>query len=293
LKKDELGQAKEKMRDYLNKLKGIEVHYTRKEQVLFPYLEKHGFFGPSKVMWGKDNDIRDLLKKSLSYIETIEEKKEMDRFSKDFLAPLLEEVEGMIFKEENILFPTTLEKLSVDEWANVLKESDEAGYVFIEKPKETEDLIRELKTAVIEEPAIKEGNIISFPTGEFALKELMGMLNTLPVDITFVDKEDKVKYFSDSKERIFTRTKSIIGRKVQNCHPPQSLDVVEKILNDFKENRKDFHDFWINLMGKLIHIRYFAVRDHEGKYLGTVEVTQDIKPIQELKGEKRLLDEKD
>jgi len=120
----------------------------------------------------------------------------------------------------------------------------------------------------------------------------MCLLNALPIDITFVDKEDKVKYFSDGKERIFTRTKSIIGRKVQNCHPPQSLDVVEKILKDFKENKKDFHDFWINLMGKLVYIRYFAVRDHEGKYLGTMEVTQNIKPIKELEGEKRLLDEK-
>jgi DUF438 domain-containing protein len=293
MEKDGLEQTLEEMKEWLNKLKGIEVHYTRKEQVLFPYLEKHGFFGPSKVMWGKDNDIRDLLRKSLSHIDTFKDKKGVDRFSKDFLAPLLEEVEGMIFKEENILFPTTLEKLSVDEWVDVIKESDEVGYVFIEKPKETEKLIGELKKAVIEEPSIKEGNILSFPTGEFTLKELMNMLNTLPVDITFVDKEDTVKYFSDSKERIFTRTKSIIGRKVQNCHPPQSLDVVERILNDFKENKKDFHDFWINFMEKLVYIRYFAVRDREGKYLGTVEVTQNIAPIKELKGEKRLLDEKD
>ncbi|MEW5806511.1 MAG: DUF438 domain-containing protein [Acidobacteriota bacterium] len=284
-------QIKERMKDLLTKLKGIEVHYTRKEQVLFPYLEKHGFFGPSKVMWGKDNDIRDMLRRSIAQIDALKGKKETEDFLKDLINPLVEEVEGMIFKEENILFPTTMEKLTVDEWVEVLKASDDVGYVFIEKPKETELLIFELKTALVEEPTIKDGKIISFPSGELSLKELMNMLNTLPVDLTFVDKDDRVKYFSESRDRIFVRPRSIIGRQVQNCHPPQSLDVVEKILTAFKEGKKDFFDFWINFMGKFVYIRYFAVRDRDRNYLGTLEVTQNIKAIKELEGEKRLLDE--
>ena len=205
--------------------------------------------------------------------------------------PLLEEVDGMIFKEENILFPTSKEKLHTDDWVEILKESDEVGYVFIEKPKETEALMKELKDALIEEPVFQD-NQVYFPTGSLQLKELMSLLNTMPVDFTFVDKEDRFRYFSDNKDRIFIRTKSVIGRKVQNCHPPQSLDVVEKILKDFKEGKKNSVEFWINFKGKFVYIRYFAVRDKDGNYLGTLEVTQDITEVKKLEGEKRLLDER-
>jgi len=126
-------------------------------------------------------------------------------------------------------------------------------------------------------------------TGEFLTEELEAVFNTLPVDITFVDKEDRVRYFSQSKERIFPRTKAIIGRKVQQCHPQKSLHVVEEILNDFRENKREEAGFWINLGGRLIYIRYFAVRDKAEKYLGCLEVTQDITDIKKIEGEKRLL----
>jgi len=182
--------------------------------------------------------------------------------------------------------------LSANDWVEILKESDEVGYVFIEKPKEIGALLKELKASLLEEPTFEEG-VASLPTGSMQMKELIWMLNTLPVDITFVDKDDKVKYFSDNKDRIFTRTKSIIGRRVQNCHPPQSVDVVEKILKSFKEGKRDFVDFWIHPKGKYIYIRYFAMRDEEGKYIGTLEVTQDITEVKKLEGEKRLLDERD
>jgi len=244
------------------------------------------------VMWGKHNDIRGLLKNALAQIGSLKGKNQIVSFLANIMNPLIEEAEGMIFKEENILFPTTIEKLKTDEWVEVIKASEDVGYVFIDKPKDTSLLISELRTALSEEPTIKEGDTISFPTGDFTVKELMILLNTLPVDITFVDKDDRVRYFSESKERIFVRTKAVLGRKVQNCHPPQSLDMVEKILDSFKEGKKDSFEFWIDFMGKLVYIRYFALRDSDGQYLGTLEVTQDIKPIQEIKGQKRLLDEK-
>lgn len=285
-------ELKKKLSELLLRLRGVETHYERKEQVLFPFLEKQGFFGPSKVMWGKDNEIRDLLKKALQEVENVSREKEFEAYAASTLKPLIEEVEGMVFKEENILFPTSLEKLSVDDWADILRESDDVGYAFIEKPKETEALLKELKESFSEEPTSGDGQV-NLPTGSFQLKELMAVLNTLPVDITFVDKEDKVRYFSDTKDRIFVRTKSVIGRKVQNCHPPQSVDAVEKILHSFKERKRDFVDFWINLEGKLISIRYFAVKDKAGNYLGTLEVSQDITGIKKLEGEKRLLDEGD
>ncbi len=177
--------------------------------------------------------------------------------------------------------------MSTNDWVEILKESDTVGYVFVEKPKETEDLIKDLRDALPEEPVF-EDNEISLPTGKLRLKELMSVLNTLPVDITFVGKDDKVRYFSDSKERIFLRTKSVIGIDVQNCHPPQSLEAVENILNSFKEGKRDTVDFWFNLQGKFVYIRYFAVRDEKGSYLGTLEVSQDLTEIKKLEGEKRL-----
>jgi PAS domain S-box-containing protein len=289
-REEELPGTKQKLNDLLNELRGIDVHYKRKELVLFPFLEKQGFTGPSKVMWGKDNEVRDLLKKAISSVEEIKDTKDLEPYSKNSLDPLIEEVTGMIFKEENILFPTCLEKLSANDWVEILKESDQVGYVFVQKPKETEALVKDLKSALLEEPVFEDDEI-SFPTGKLRLKELMSVLNTLPVDITFVDNEDKVRYFSDSKERIFLRTKSVIGIKVQNCHPPQSLETVEKILDSFKEGKRDTADFWINVEGKFVYIRYFAMRDEAGSYLGTLEVSQDLTEIKKLEGEKRLDDE--
>ncbi|MBS7644612.1 MAG: DUF438 domain-containing protein [Candidatus Bathyarchaeia archaeon] len=285
-----LAEIKNRIRILLDEMRGIDVHYTRKEQLLFPFLERHGFYGPSKVMWGKDNEIRDLLKRGISGIDGVRDQPGLEVYIKNILNQLIEEVEGMIFKEENILFPTSIEKLDVEDWVEILKESDKVGYVFIEKPKETTALMEELRKAIIEEPVIKD-NAIIFPTGELHVNELMAMLNTLPVDITFVDKEDRVQYFSDKKDRIFVRTRSVIGRKVQNCHPPQSVDRVEEILRSFREGRRSSAEFWINFKDRFIYIRYFPVRGIHGEYLGTIEVTQDITDIKELKGERRLLDE--
>ena len=288
----ELNSFKEAIGGLLLKLKGIETHYERKEQLLFPYLEKQGFTGPSKVMWGKDNEIRDLLKTALAETDSINTLEAFDSYAKKALNPLIEEIEGMIFKEENILFPVSLEKLSPGDWVEILRESDDIGYIFIEKPAETEVLMKNLQTALLEEPVFQD-SAISMPSGTIQLNELMHVLNILPVDLTFIDREDTVRYFSETRDRIFHRTRSVIGRKVQNCHPPQSVDVVEKILISFKEGKRDFFDFWINYQGKLVYIRYLALRDKEGQYFGTLEVTQDITEIQKLKGEKRLIDERD
>ncbi|MBM4331817.1 MAG: DUF438 domain-containing protein [Deltaproteobacteria bacterium] len=285
-----LSEAKGRVRELLSRLKNLEIHYTWKEQILFPYLEKYGFYGPSKVMWGKDDEIRALLKQGLAKIETLQEKKEWSGFVEKTLKPLIEEVDGMIFKEEKILFPASLEKLKAQDWVEVLKETESVGYGFIEKPKETYQLIEELRKAMTEEPKAEE-QAITFPTGSFQLEELLGVLNTLPVDITFIDKDDAVRYFSEGKERIFLRTRSILGRKVQNCHPPNSVHVVEQILTSFKAGKRDSVDFWINYKGKFVYIRYFSIRDRMGNYLGTLEVSQDITDFKKLEGERRLPDE--
>jgi len=273
------------LKQYLDELKKIDIYYSTKEQVLFPYLERHGFMGPSKVMWGKHNDIRVMIKDAINNLQNTE----FSAYSRQYLIPLIEEVESMIFKEENILFPSSLEMLLPEEWVEILKEMKEDRLAFTKLPATLDKLIEEFEQNLSSVPEIENDEII-FETGRLSFKELESILNTLPVDITFVDRDNKVKYFSKSKDRIFLRTKSVLGREVQNCHPPQSVDKVMQIVDWFKKGERDSVDFWINFKDRVVYIRYFAVRDKDGNYLGTLEVTQDITQIKELKGEKRLAD---
>ena len=122
------------------------------------------------------------------------------------------------------------------------------------------------------------------------IKMIEDVFDTLPVDITFVDDTDTVRYYSRGDERIFKRSPSVIGKKVQNCHPKQSLDKVKQVVSDLKTGRRDMAEFWIELKGRKIYIRYFPVKDKDGKYLGILEVSQDITDLQKIEGEKRLLD---
>jgi uncharacterized protein len=286
----EAAQFRTEVSGLLEKLRDIELHYTRKEQLLFPYLERYGFMGPSKVMWGKHNEVRDLYKTAIAELEKIKDRSAAEKFVENHLNLLIEEVDGMIFKEENILFPTSLEKLQTEDWIDILKESDQVGYAYITPPAETAHLVDALKKAAADKPAVVDGKI-KLPSGLLAPAQLMHMLNALPVDITFVDHDDTVRYFSENAERIFVRTRAIVGRNVQNCHPPQSVTQVEKILDSFKDGSRDSAEFWLSLKGKMIYIVFYAVRDEKGKYLGTLEVAQDITKLQKLEGERRLLDE--
>ena len=131
---------------------------------------------------------------------------------------------------------------------------------------------------------------VQFDFGSLSQTQLNPLLNILPIEITFIDDNDTVQYFNNPQKMIFIRTKQVIGRKVQNCHPAKSVETVTKILETFKTHRKNFAEFWINSHDRMLYIRFFAVRAAEGKYLGTVEVVQDITDIQKLEGQKRLLD---
>ena len=132
--------------------------------------------------------------------------------------------------------------------------------------------------------------LVVLPTGALSLEQLKAVFATLPVDLTFVDADDRVRFFSEGQNRVFARPKAIIGRKVQHCHPPRSVDVVERILADFRSGRQDVAEFWIDFKGRFVHIRYFALRDETGGYLGTLEVTQDLTRERALSGERRLLE---
>lgn len=272
---------------FLRMLATIDLHYSRKENLLFPYMEKYGITAPPKVMWGVDDEIRADIKVLLADIK----KPDLDlAFFVHQVETAVDRVNEMIFKEENILFPMLLETLTQEEWKHIENESSEIGYMINDVPRWTPVIVEEEQKANILEELHQPG-VVTLPTGVLQVEELCQMLNALPFDITFVDKDDTVKYFSQGKERIFTRTKAIIGRKVANCHPPGSVHVVENIVNDFKSGKKDHEDFWIPMKDMFVFIRYFAVRSETGEYLGTLEVTQNIKPIQALTGQKRLVED--
>ncbi len=269
-------------------LRESESHYIREENVLFPYLEKHGITEPPAIMWTEHDKIRGIKNNLYSLIETRKNTTLQDFTGqlREIALSLADMFSTHFYKENNILFPTALKVIGTDEWKEIRQEFDELGYCCF-TPEPTEANIEETEAVTRPETV----GTISFGTGSLSNKEIEPILNTLPVDITFVDKEDTVRYFSQSKDRIFPRTKAVIGRKVQQCHPQKSLHVVNQILDDFRNNRRDAAEFWINLKGRLIHIRYFAVRDNSQTYLGCLEVTQDITDIQKITGEKRLLDQ--
>lgn len=278
-------EGKKKITEKIAMLLDIRKHYERKEQLLFPFLEKAGFTGPSKVMWGKHNDIRELLKRTLQTLPQTATSEQVANWKTENLFPLLEEVDGMIFKEENILFPTSMEKLTSQDWTEILRQSPEIGYVYIQVPEEAM-FLKKNKTALSD-----PGTVVGLGTGSLQLEQLIGIFSVLPVDITFIDNNDTVQFYSNSKDRVFTRTNSVIGRKVQNCHPPQSVNTVNTILDNFRTGKRDSAEFWIDMGPRKIHIRYFAVRDPQRIYLGTLEVTQDITPIKKIEGQRRLYDE--
>lgn len=271
-----------------NLLMDIDKHYSRKENLIFPYIEKYGITAPPKVMWGVDDEIRGEIKDIIKDLRNYDTGARLNIIDK--IAKNLERVQDMIFKEEKILFPMAVQNLTQDEWYEIYKESDEIGYCLVEPAAkwEPQNINLTEKANIVADPNTKGS--IKFDTGILTPKQIELIFNHLPFDITFVDKDDIVRYFSAGPDRIFTRTKAVIGRSVQNCHPPASVHIVEKLVQDFKEGKKDVEEFWINMRGKMIHIRYFAVRDEKGEFIGTLEVTQDITKIRELQGEKRLVD---
>lgn len=276
--------SKKKIAVSLEQLTQIDHHYLKKENLLFPYMEQYGITAPPKVMWGVDDEIRAQLKEVLGKLKA----KDAAQLQEAIVA-LLDKITEMIFKEENILLPMLLENLTQDEWKRIADESGELGYCLIDHvPVWTPVGKKETETVQQEEAA---PGVITLPTGVLKTEELVRMLDTLPIDITFVDKDDTVKYFSQGAERIFPRTKAVVGRKVANCHPPASVHIVEKLIEDFKTGRKDNEDFWIDMGERYILIRYFAVRNEKSEYLGVLEVTQNIRPIQAIMGEKRLVSE--
>lgn len=279
----------DRLRSLLNSLMDVDKHYRRKENLLFPYFERNGLMGPPTVMWAKDDEARALLKEAAEGLAAAPSPSaaEARSFCELAVLPAMIAVEEMIYKEEKILLPTAMNLLTEQEWYEIYLQNDEIGYCLYAPEFAWRPEGGEFKDPG---PPVAAAGRVQTPTGSFRLDELIAVLATLPFDLTFVDKDDTVRYFSPGRNRIFSRSRAILGRKVQYCHPPKSVHVVDRIVRDFRDGRQDRARFWINLRGRLVYICYYAVRGEDGEYLGTLEVTQDLTEVRSLEGERRLLE---
>lgn len=341
-----------RMQRSLHDLLTIDRHYARKENLIFPLMDKYGITAPPKVMWGVDDRIRGLVKQANQLVNQVPLP---DKYQiETAIETANQEIVEMIFKEEEIMLPMVSEVFTMADWGLIARESDDIGYTLVPQPlpwrptpeqlaaepvapkstiaQQLNEMAQSLAAEPVSHPEInpllKQEKVAEFkqqipvptksttqstkrsaeiaPTrlqldgtgyaqvlfnnGTLDLNELTGIFQVLPVDLTFVDQNDQVAWFSDDGERVFPRTKAVIGRAVVNCHPPKSVDKVQKILSDFHQGLKNHEDFWIDFRGQRVYIRYFAVHDQAGHYLGCLEVTQNITTIQQLTGEKRLED---
>jgi DUF438 domain-containing protein len=279
-----LAQVKAPLKALWDDLAEVEKHYLKKENQLFPFLEAKGVGGPSKVMWAIHDDIRAMLR---DFRQQLSEENAAGLLAS--WRELSATMSDMIYKEEKILFPLSLNTLDEEDWARVKQGEAEVGYAWVEPGQQWK-------------PAPSAGELSPFPaygrpagrveldSGALTQEQINLILKSLPVDITFVDETDTVRYYSAGADRIFPRSPGIIGRKVQNCHPPASVHVVERILEAFREGKREVAEFWIQSKGRFVHIRYFPLRDQEGAYRGCIEVTQDVTSVRGLQGERRLLD---
>ncbi|NOU59174.1 DUF438 domain-containing protein [Marinifilum caeruleilacunae] len=288
LKKDLLA-----IRDKIEEFAEFDKHYSRKENIFFPYFEnQYPEYKCLGVMWSIHDDIRRIRKELLLALDS--NQSDLKRINK-LIGDLFFLMYTIIFREEYLLFPVALNAVSSDMWDEMNKQSVEVGFSFIDPPvfshKQKGKTSNSFTFEGEELDASQLGNtLLNFDTGLMTLDQAMMLLNHLPVDITMIDENDRVRFFSNPKDRFFTRSKAIIGRTVQNCHPPESVHIVDELLKAFKSGAKDSEPFWIQMQGRFILIQYFALRDDEGNYKGCIEVSQDLTDLKKLEGEKRLME---
>lgn len=307
-------EALKEIHKLLIKLLGIKKHFMRIQMLVFPYLERKGLTAIPRVLWTRQDQLFGLIKTSLKILNNLDKQYSLE----DLVAKLEEltkEATNMVFRETRILYPTLRILLSEGEWIAIKMEEDLIGYYGITPGKEWKSLAKPIypymvhgitSKEVIEKlppevrnllskegrddyKLIREGDL-ELSEGYLSREEIDAILRTLPIDISFVDKHDRLRYYSVGRERIFVRTRTTLGRPVAYCHPPRSVHIVEKIIKEFRAGRRDKAEFWINMGGRLIYITYYPVRNRRGKYLGTLEVVQDITDLKKIEGEKRLLD---
>lgn len=274
-----------------NELTTIEKRFARKENQLFPYLEKHGWNGPSQGMWSFHDNLRDQIRLLNQYNAD----KNFDKINEN-IPYLVDGIRRLMMIEDIRLFPNAMELLSEDDWKEFYIGDEEIGWMLPEKPvqyppkEENNEYIHPSQDHTQRDLSFSLDNTFHYDEGYMTPEQVNLLLQFLPVDITYVDENDKVIFYNRGEERVFPRSKGIIGREVRFCHPPKSVHMVLRIVEEFRAGTKDVAEFWINFKGRMIHIRYFAIRDKEKNYRGVIEMSQDVTDIQKLEGQKRLLD---
>lgn len=276
------GTDLKKIQEELADLKRVRVLYGKKEESIMPPLERYGISGPSNVMWGVDDEIKaELGRLSSSLASALENDRAQAMFDavKEDIAAVYQRMEEMIYKEEKILLPMAMEHFTREEWLLVYEDLFEMGPVFIDSIPHWEegDRLLEEKRAAARASIDSEG-MITFEQGKMSLAQLQAMFDLLPIDITFIDADDVNQFFSN-QGKVFARPRSALGRKVYDCHPVRIRPVVEQLISEFKEGSRDSYERWIPNPLKPVKIQYLAVRDREGKFLGTLELVQDFTKI--------------
>jgi len=250
----------------------FENHYLRKEYALFPIMESKGITAPPKVMWGVHDEIREIYK---NFKQAFDE--QADDVMEQFLVAK-EELLEMIFKEENILIPMVAQAFHVDDWEKMAQDTPQYGYCIV--TPEAEWKVEKKPSPIQSKEEIQETGDIPLSTGSLSLEQLDLLLNLLPMELSFVDKDNIVKYYNEGngEEKIFKRTKSAIGRDVINCHPPKSHAIVKQLFEQLRSGQKEKEEMWFKKEDKMIHVTYHAVRNSQGEYMGVLEYVQNIAP---------------
>lgn len=279
----------------------LNIHYLRKENQLFPFLEKRGFSHPSTIMWSIHDEIRAIAKQLAKAVND-----DNQQLAYELLPQVAQNAFEMTIKEERVLFPKSSKLLTQDDWVAIRQGEDEIGWCYIEKPimwnpkwKHPSEATGEnnhsqsaAEAQAFDPNTASRSSVggINLEVGSITPEQINLIFKHLPFDITYVDEFDEVRYYNKGEDRVFPRSPGIIGRQVKHCHPPKSVHIVEEIVDAFKKGEKNVADFWINFHDKFVYIQYFAVRDNAGNYKGVLEITSDATAVRNLEGEQRLLD---
>ena len=277
----------QKYTNIFNQLHTIEKRFARKENQLFPFLEKKEWNGPSQGMWSFHDNLREQFRLIQYYLKM--NNPEKISINTPFL---VNGIDRLMQMEEAVLFRNALELLTEADWIEMRKGEEEIGWMLPEAPAPypKQEYIHPSEDYTKREMSFSLENTAHYDEGYMTVEQVNLLFKTMPLDLTYVDENDKVIFYNRGEERVFPRSAGIIGREVKFCHPPKSVGTVLKILDEFRKGTKNESSFWINYKERLIYIRYFAVRDADKNYKGVIEMSQDITDIKKIEGEKRLLD---
>lgn len=273
-KLDEVGADlnEETIREQLSSLKDIKIHYAKKAELFYPFLGQYGITGPSQVMWGVDDEIKEEILALVKVVDEMPFESVEERLKK-----VLERVREMVYKEENILFPMAEEHFTKEQWMKIYRDIPEMGYAFIDsmpKWEEAEAWIKQQQAELID---FHQGKV-NLPTGQVSVEQLEAIFNLLPIDITFIDENEILRFFTN-KQNIFSRPLSALGREVYACHPARVVPVVRQMIADFKAKKIDHMEIWMKKPGNPVKVQYLAVYGKNDEYIGTLELVQSFGEI--------------